>query len=171
MKKKLIFGGIGLLLVLISVGATLAITGALGGGDDAAAAEGAAAAPGAPAAGAPGAAAPIPAVTRYDAAEYYTFSPEFLGNFPGKRRPRHIQIEMSVSTFDPMVIPALEKHMPVLRDRLNTLMNSQDREKLQTPEGKEELRTAALDCIQDVMIERYGNKGIDEVFFNTFVME
>ncbi len=170
MKKKLIFGGIGLLLVLISVGATLALTGALGGDkEEAAAAEGAA--PGAPAAAAPAAAPPIPAVTRYDSAEYYTFSPEFLGNFPGKRRPRHIQIELSVSTFDPMVIPALEKHMPVLRDRLNTLMNSQDREKLQTPEGKEELRQAALKTIQEVLIERYGNTGIDEVFFNTFVME
>ncbi len=164
MKMKLIIGGIGLVLVLISVGVTLFLSGALSGGDETGAAPAQQVAPGAP--------PPLPpGVNRFDAAEYYTFSPELLGNFAGRRKPRHIQIQLSVSTFDPMVIPAMEKHMPVLRDRLNTLINSQQREILATEEGKEELRLAFLETIQEVMMERHGNKGIDEVFFNTFVME
>lgn len=160
MKMKLIIGGVALVLVLISVGATLFLTGALGGGGDAAQGEGGTAA-----------AEPVQVVNRYNDAQYYKFTPEFLGLFGGRQRPRYLQVELSVSTFDPLVIPALQQHMPVIRDRLDSKFSNRDREIMQTPEGKEQLREEALEVIQEVMIERFGNKGVEEVFFNKFVLE
>lgn len=158
MKMKLIIGGIALVVVLISVGATLFLTGALGGGS-AEQAEGAAAAE------------PVQIANRFNDAQYYKFEPEFLGMFGGRTRPRYLQVEMSVSTFDPLVIPALQQHMPVIRDRLDSKFSNRDREEMQTPEGKETLREEVLEAIHEVMIERFGNKGVEEVFFNKFVLE
>lgn len=161
MKMKLIIGGIALVVVLISVGATLFLTGALGGGDEATAENGAGT----------GAAEPVQIANRFNDAQYFKFTPEFLGMFGGRERPRYLQVELSVSTFDPLVIPALQQHMPVIRDRLDSAFSNRDRVEMQTPEGKEKLREEVLGLIQEVMIERFGNKAIEEVFFNKFVLE
>lgn len=156
---KLMIGGGALLLVLIAVGATLFLTGGLGGGG---AAEGE---------GGTQAAEPVQVVNRYNDAQYFTIKPEFLGHFGGRERPRYLQVEVSVSTFDPLVVPALQQHMPVIRDRLTSLFSNRDRALMQSQEGKDQLREEVLDLIQEVMIERFGNKGVEEVFFNKFILE
>lgn len=158
MKMKLIIGGGALLLILIAVGATLFLTGGLGGG-------------GAPQEGGNKAAEPVQVINRFNDAQYFSLKPEFLGHFGGRERPRYLQVEVSVSTFDPLVIPAIQQHMPVMRDRLTSLFSNRDRVEMQTQEGKETLREEVLELIHEIMIERFGNKGVEEVFFNKFVLE
>lgn len=158
MKMKLMIGGGALLLVLIAVGATLFLTGGIGGG-------------GQPTEGGTQAAEPVQVVNRFNDAQYFSIKPEFLGHFGGRERPRYLQVEVSVSTFDPLVIPALQQHMPVIRDRLTSLFSNRDRVQMQTQEGKDQLREEVLELIQEVMIERFGNKGVEEVFFNKFILE
>ncbi len=104
-------------------------------------------------------------------AKYKELKPEFIVNFGPKARPAYLMIDVSVSSKDEEALKALDQHMPVVRDRLLSLFADQKAAELQTSEAKEKLREQALACIQEVMTERYGSKGVDEVFFTRFVMQ
>ncbi len=102
---------------------------------------------------------------------YVELKPEFLVNFGPKSRPRYMSAEISVSTNDPEALAAIKQHMPVIRNNLLMLFGQQNAAELQTPEGKEKLRKAALAAVQAVMKERYGKEGVDDLFFTKLVMQ
>ncbi len=103
--------------------------------------------------------------------QYLQLAPEFLVNFGPKSRPRYMSAEISVSTNDPEALAAIKQHMPVIRNNLLMLFGQQDAASLQTPEGKEQLRKAALAEVQKVMKERFGKEAVDDLFFTKLVMQ
>ncbi len=152
MKKWLMIGGGALALVAVSVGLSLFLIG--------------------------GSSQPAEAVAQvapepenpYKKAQYIKMKP-FIVTLATRSRPNMLQIDMSASTTDPDAAAAFEQHMPVIRNNLLMLLNAQDIKTLQTNEGKEALREKALETVQEIMKERFGSEGIDEVFFTKFVMQ
>lgn len=102
---------------------------------------------------------------------YFSLEPAITVNFQRGGRTRFLQVSMSVMAHEQASIDNLQQHMPVVRNNLNLLFSSQEYESLSTREGKEALRQAALKAIRDVLTERAGAPGIDEVYFTGFVMQ
>jgi len=153
MKKYLMMGGAALALVGASVGLSFVL---LGGGSQPAQAV---------------AEAPPPAPENpYKKAQYIKMKP-FIVTLARRKRPNMLQIDMSASTTDAEAAAAFEQHMPVIRNNLLMLLNAQEIKDLQTNEGKEKLREQALETVQEIMKERFGSEGIDEIFFTKFVMQ
>ncbi len=152
--KKWIFIGVGaVLLVAISVGASVFLTGALNKPAQAQAE------------------IPPEPVNPFKEAQYMKLEPPFTVNLPQKKRPNLVQIEVNVETTDTEALAALKQHMPVIQNNLLMLYGKQTSDALQTSEGKEALRQETLATIQTIMEERYGKPGIDDVFFTKFVMQ
>lgn len=159
MKKILLFSLVGLVLVGGSVAGTLFFTGAFNESDAAVvqAEDGEES-------------APKPKPNAVDA-KYLEFDPDFTVNFAGESRTRYMQIDLVAVAYDDKAIEALELHMPVVRNDLLLLFGDQNSDQLRTREGKESLRKQALATIHDVMNERFGEQGIEDVYFTRFVMQ
>jgi flagellar FliL protein len=180
-KKLFMFIGLAVLLVIISVGATFFVVSKMMGSKPAAEAGEAAsesseeAAPAAP-------------------AIYYPLKPNFTVNYDVNGRQRFLQAELTLLYRDPSVLKILELHMPEVRNGLVMLLSRQIFEELQSADGKEKLRAAALKTIQDIITkemasgaekskekddEKSKEKGkekkpepnIEQVLFTQFVMQ
>ena len=86
-------------------------------------------------------------------------------------RAHYLQAYVVAKSRDPLVAPALEKHMPLIVSRLNTMFSTQEFAKLSTLEGKQILREDATKLLQKLMQERIKISGVEEVLFTNFVMQ
>jgi len=69
------------------------------------------------------------------------------------------------------VIPAIELHMPMVRNALNMIMGSQVYEDVQTAEGKELMRQQCLQELQRLIEEEIGKPGVEQVLFTNLVLQ
>lgn len=102
---------------------------------------------------------------------YFSLDPAITVNFQRGQRTRFLQVSISVMAREQEAIEHLQRHMPVVRNNLNLLFSSQDYEVVSTREGKEALRQAALTEIRNILAERAGEPGVEEVYFTGFVMQ
>jgi flagellar FliL protein len=86
-------------------------------------------------------------------------------------KTHYLQAYIETKSRDVKVGPALEKHMPLIVSKLNTMFSTQEYAKLSTLEGKENLRMDATKLIQDIMLQRIKIPGVEEVLFTNFVMQ
>jgi flagellar FliL protein len=84
---------------------------------------------------------------------------------------RFLQIGLSVMTRDETVIDSLKQHDPVIRNNLVLLFSSQTFKDLSSREGKEKLRVETLKEIQSILKKYTDDKGIEEAFFTSFVIQ
>lgn len=102
---------------------------------------------------------------------YYKFDPPFVVNFQGPTGNRFLQVTIELMTYDPDVVPAIEQHMPVIRNNLVFLLSSVNYDQISTLEGKQKLRADCLTEIQRILKEKIGKPGVEEVYFTSLVMQ
>lgn len=98
--------------------------------------------------------------------------PMFVATLLSKEDTAHyMQAFVVAKSRDPLVAPALDKHMPLIVSRLNTLFSSTEFSTLSTIEGKQQLRADATKLLQNIMQQRIQMNGVEEVLFTNFVMQ
>ncbi len=102
---------------------------------------------------------------------YHPLEPPFVVNFEDDNYVRFLQVGVQVMAYDEQVIEDVKKHMPVIRNNIVLLLSNQRYSDINTREGKEKLRAQALTEIQKVLKKHTGGKGIQEVYFTSFVMQ
>ncbi len=100
---------------------------------------------------------------------YYEMSPSLIANLAGGGK--YIRCDIQFMSLDPEMVANIEKHAPTLRHELLMLMSEQDGAKLQTAEGKEGLRQAAMELSRKVLRELTGKSSVDELFFTAFFVQ
>ena len=99
-------------------------------------------------------------------------TPAFVVNFKGNPEVRVVQIEMTVASTEKVILDALKKHSPMLRNNVLMLISAQDPASFKTVEGKETLRTKIKEEIKKLIIQEIDKKvGVDELYFTGFVMQ
>ena len=152
MMKKLMLGGIALLLVGAGVFAGMTFLGDEEPVEDAAAAEVAAVAEG-------------PAL-------YTSLHPPLVVNFKDSLGDAHfMQITMEVMTRDQNVANAVREHTPVIRNALILLFSSAIYDEVTTRDGKEKMLADGLAVIQEVMTQQIGEPGVEAVYFTALVIQ
>ncbi|MGD8176766.1 flagellar basal body-associated FliL family protein [Marinimicrobium sp. ARAG 43.8] len=147
---------LGLVLILLSVGVTLALLHFLGEE---------------PASPTDAEAQAEPVEPADQKAIYFPLKEKILINYEVKGRQRFLQTEITLMCRDNAVPAALEQHLPRVRNDLIMLFSGQRFEDLQTPEGRELLRQDALRVVQSIMDEEIGQPGVEQVLFTSFVMQ
>lgn len=106
------------------------------------------------------------------AAIYVGFEPPFVVNFPADSPIKFLQLTVQIMTREATVEHEIKGNDPAIRDALLTLFGQQTAEKLATPEGKEELRTKALEAVRGVIKAEGGEPDkVEAVYFTSFVMQ
>lgn len=95
----------------------------------------------------------------------------FLFNLPGASRSRlvEIKVQLMVRGADDDVL--IKKHIPLIEDALLTTFSSADVQKMSSLAGKDELRQLALLNVQNTLQPVTGSKVVEKVLFTGFVMQ
>ena len=83
-----------------------------------------------------------------------------------------VQIGLGVSTYyDERVIENIQRHEMAIRSAILMTLSEQDPGHVTTVRGKQELKIALRNAMNDVLTNREGFGGIDEVYFTSFVTQ
>ncbi len=102
---------------------------------------------------------------------YWPLEPHFVLNFEGKSKARFMQVGLEVATSSEKSYAMVKKHLPVIRNEIVLLLSGQKYEEMVTPEGKEQLRAELIETINTILKQHKAPKGIDNIYFTSFVMQ
>lgn len=75
---------------------------------------------------------------------YIDVKPPLIVNYGGEAKMRYIKAEISIRTEDMHGATEITHHLPLIRDKLISILSQQTEESVATAEGKEKLRLFAL---------------------------
>lgn len=103
-------------------------------------------------------------------ASYYDLAQNFTSNM--RDSDGFMQVAIGVSTFyDQRVLDRVKEHEMAIRSSILMTLADQDSFVVSTPEGKKALQKALKKAINDVLIEKEGFGGIDDVYFTNFIIQ
>ena len=113
---------------------------------------------------------PTPANPAAYQATYFQLQAPFTSNMSDT--DAFAQISIAVSTYyDLRVIEAIKVHEMAIRSQVLMLLAQQPEAMLSTPEGKRRLQGRIKAVINDVLKQKTGYGGIDNVYFTNFVIQ
>lgn len=111
------------------------------------------------------------AATSSPSAIYIPLKPAFVVNYGGQGRLKYIKAEMSVRVADSDAANTIRHHMPFIRNNLVLLLSSQTEDSIDTMEGKELLRQAALEEIRKILAAEEEVDGVVDLYFDNFIVQ
>ena len=102
---------------------------------------------------------------------YLPLKPSFIVNYGGAGPLRYIKADLTARLANAEAASAVRHHLPYIRNNLVRLFSSQTDESISSQEGKEALRQEALKEIQMVVMEEEGIEGVDDLFFNSLIVQ
>lgn len=103
---------------------------------------------------------------------YVAMPRDLIFNVPGGRRDRMAQIGVQLLVRGPRNETLAQENIPLLEATLLDVFSRATAERLNTPEGKRELRLQALDAVRTAMQDATdGSSVVEEVLFTGFVLQ
>jgi len=85
---------------------------------------------------------------------------------------RVVQVSISVMVSNPVILEAIKKHKPMIRNNLLLLLSAEDPVSLKTAEGKQALQVKIKTEIDAIIKKQIKEKNaIEGVFFTSFIMQ
>ncbi len=113
---------------------------------------------------------PTPANPAAYQATYFQLQAPFTSNMADT--DSFAQIAIAVSTYyDMRVIEAIKTHEMAIRSQVLMMLAQQPEESLSTPAGKQALQSKIRTIINDVLKQKTGYGGVDNVYFTNFVIQ
>lgn len=113
---------------------------------------------------------PTPANPSAYQASYFQLTQPFTSNMSDT--DAFAQISVAVSTYyDYRVIAAVKQHEMPIRSQVLMMLAQQPQEVLDTPQGKQMLQKKIRTVVNDVLKQKTGYGGVDNVYFTNFVIQ
>ncbi len=105
------------------------------------------------------------------AAVYFPINPAILLTYTDRGRQRYAQIEITLMTRSDKVVAEVELHSSRIRNDLIMAFSGMEYAEIQTSEGKELMRQQALMVVQEVLTQEMNEPGVEQVLFTNLVMQ
>jgi len=102
---------------------------------------------------------------------YIPLDPPFVINLDDNGTLRFLQINVSLMAREKSIIEEMGANTPRLKNDLLMLFAGQNYDDLQRVDGREKLRQDALKLVQDIMLEISNVRGVEELYFTSFVVQ
>lgn len=110
--------------------------------------------------------AAVPATT------YFDVKPAFVVNYGGPGKLRYIKTDISLRVGGGDIgMQGIRHHLPYIRHTLVMLLTKQSVEDISTTEGKELIRQAALEAVQQMLEGEEGEQHVVDLLFNSFIVQ
>lgn len=102
---------------------------------------------------------------------YLPLKPSFVVNYGGDGRLRYIKADITARLSASETATAVRHHLPYIRNNIVRLLGSQTDETIESQAGKDALRKDILKEIRWVVQEEEGLEGVDDVFFDSLIVQ
>lgn len=102
--------------------------------------------------------------------QYYVLDKALVASLMTQERQRYAQVHLAVEAGDPAALAAVEKHLPLIRSRLLSVIGRQDFATLQTPDGRNALVGSLSKTTNEVLAEE-GEPEVRGVLLRNFVLQ
>ena len=104
---------------------------------------------------------------------YYGFDPDIVTNYiSGNRRSLgYIRITVELMIEDKAFLPAIEHHEPLILDIIYGTISKQPEDKIKSLTGREEIRMALLEKLQQAMKKEAGDSMIRDILFTKYLYQ
>ncbi len=104
---------------------------------------------------------------------YYGFDPDIVTNYiSGNRRSLgYIRVTVELMIEDKSYLGAIEHHEPLILDLIIGTFTKQPEDKIKSLTGREEIRLAILDKLQQAMKKETGNAMIRDILFTKYLYQ
>lgn len=103
--------------------------------------------------------------------KYFKISPQTVVNISDKGKVRHLQVGVQLRLAEPGDSSIVEEHIPAIQHELVMLLSGREAQNVRSVQGKELLRTEAMEKIKIVLEENTGRAIINAVYFTAFVIQ
>jgi flagellar basal body-associated protein FliL len=100
--------------------------------------------------------------TLAEGVNYIEITPPLIVNYGGPGKVRYIKAELSLRAENAADATEVIHHLPLIRDRLVTILSAQTEDVISTAEGKEYLRIYALAEINKALLKVEGHRQDDK---------
>ena len=105
------------------------------------------------------------------ASPYVDLKPSFIGTIGPGPRLQYLKVDVALRAADTVAVSRIEYHNPLIRSTLVTLFARQTSEDLAGLEGKEQLRSEALEAVQQVLEEEEGRPLVTDLLFTNLIVQ
>jgi flagellar FliL protein len=103
---------------------------------------------------------------------YLPMDPPFVVNFQAEQAVRYLQVTVQLMTREQETLQFLKSHDPIIRNDLLLLFGNQPYATISTVQGKEALRTQALETVRKAVAAEGGKADkVEAVYFTSFVIQ
>ncbi len=102
---------------------------------------------------------------------YIPLEPPIIVNFADPSRARYLRVEVEFLVDTDQDAEAVNHHLPLIRDRMISLLAGRDSDQLTTTEARERLRADLLTQLRETMEEHAGTPAIGAIYFTGFIMQ
>ncbi len=104
---------------------------------------------------------------------YYGFDPDIVTNYiSGNRRSLgYIRITVELMIEDKSFLPSVEHHEPLILDIIYGTISKQPEDKIKSLTGREEIRLAILEQLQQAMKKEAGDTIIRDLLFTKYLYQ
>lgn len=102
------------------------------------------------------------------AAIYIPMKPQFVVNYGGKGKLRYLKTSVTLRLANGNAASSVRHHMPFIRNNLVMLFAAQTDETLESQEGREAMRDAALSEVRELLVreDQVPEEDVVDVLFN-----
>lgn len=103
---------------------------------------------------------------------YFDIKPAFVVNYGGPGRLRYIKTNLTLRVGGgDMGMKGIRHHLPQIRHVIVMTLTRQSEEDISSMEGKELVRLALLEAVQNVLVEEEGEHHVNDLLFNSFIVQ
>ncbi|OAN17100.1 flagellar basal body-associated protein FliL [Photobacterium jeanii] len=103
---------------------------------------------------------------------YYTLAPDITTNYVTQgKRLGYLRLQVDLMVIDPSLVKIVEEHAPLIRDTIITIIGQQPEAKVKSLAGREEIRQACLDKVNELLIAETNQKLLTELLFTKYLYQ
>ncbi|ANB02185.1 flagellar basal body-associated protein FliL [Ectothiorhodospira sp. BSL-9] len=102
---------------------------------------------------------------------YIALEPALVVNLDNPRRAQFLQIQAQFYVETAADAERVQRHMPVIRDRMITYFGGRDPDKVRGAQERERMRAEVLDHLREAMEETTGAPSVSNLYFTGFVVQ
>jgi len=102
---------------------------------------------------------------------YKSIEPAFVVNIDDAGMMRFLQVQVDLMSHDQLVIDSVDKYLPRIRGDLLMLFSTVQIEMVRSAEGRAQLQQQALATVNKVLKEETGKEGIEALYFTKLVVQ
>lgn len=115
---------------------------------------------------------PTPAAgSKQDWPGYIPVEPPIVVNLASRGRARFVQIGAQFYVERPEDAEIVQKHMPLIRDRMILFFGGREEQAVREVASRETLRAQLTQEIRDSLRQQTGKYAVEEVYFTNFVIQ